>query len=116
MLNFGDTFVFEKEIEVQNVPDESTVTSASKEKKKRKDNPNAKIITREDVEIEFFPESGSLISGIANIVAFKANDWSGKGANVSESIIFYNPEKQPSGKIRIEGITNDGVPFAVKLK
>jgi hypothetical protein len=31
-------------------------------------------------------------------------------------IINYNPEKQPSGKIRIEGITDSGVPFAVKLK
>jgi hypothetical protein len=33
-----------------------------------------------------------------------------------ESRISYNPAKQPSGKIRIEGITDEGVPFAVKLK
>jgi hypothetical protein len=32
-----------------------------------------------------------------------------------EGIINYNPEKQPSGKIRIEGITGSGIPFAVKL-
>jgi hypothetical protein len=31
-----------------------------------------------------------------------------------EGTINYNPEKQPSGKIRIEGITNTGIPFAVK--
>jgi hypothetical protein len=33
-----------------------------------------------------------------------------------EATVFYNPQKQPSGKIRIEGITNTGIPFAVKLK
>jgi hypothetical protein len=36
-------------------------------------------------------------------------DTNGKG------IIYYNPAKQPSGKIRIEGITNTGIPIAVKL-
>jgi hypothetical protein len=92
MLNFGDVFVFEKEIEVQTLPDGSTVTSASNEKKKRKDNPNEKVITREDVEIEFFPESGSLISGLANIIAFKANDRSGKGANVNGGILNSNSD------------------------
>jgi hypothetical protein len=30
-----------------------------------------------------------------------------------ESVVNYNPQKQPSGKIRIEGITDSGVPFAV---
>jgi hypothetical protein len=75
MLNFSDVFVFEKEIEVQNIPDESTPSLESDAKKKRKENPNEKVITREDVEIEFFPESGSLIAGIENIVAFKANNW-----------------------------------------
>jgi hypothetical protein len=33
-----------------------------------------------------------------------------------ESAINYNPQKQPSGKIRIEGITNKGIPFMIKLK
>jgi hypothetical protein len=33
-----------------------------------------------------------------------------------EGLINYNLQKQPSGKIRIEGITNSGIPFAVKLK
>jgi hypothetical protein len=33
-----------------------------------------------------------------------------------EATINYNPEKQFSGKIRIEGITDNGIPFTVKLK
>jgi hypothetical protein len=31
-----------------------------------------------------------------------------------ETVVYYNPEKQPSGKIRVEGITNAGIPFVVK--
>jgi hypothetical protein len=37
-------------------------------------------------------------------------DATGKG------FVNYNPQKQPSGKIRIEGITGDGIPFAVNLR
>jgi hypothetical protein len=33
-----------------------------------------------------------------------------------EGLINYNPEKQPSGKIRIEGITDRGIPVAVQLR
>jgi hypothetical protein len=32
-----------------------------------------------------------------------------------EAILNYNPEKQPSGKIRIEGITDGGIPTVVRL-
>jgi len=31
-----------------------------------------------------------------------------------DTVVYYNPEKQPSGKIRVEGITNAGIPFAGK--
>jgi hypothetical protein len=36
--------------------------------------------------------------------------------NNGEASVDYNPEKQPFGKIRIEGITNDGIPFAKEIK
>ncbi|MDR2285919.1 MAG: hypothetical protein LBE04_00350, partial [Prevotellaceae bacterium] len=87
MLNFGDVFVFEKEIEVQNIPDKQ---DSKKKRKEKNDKSNKTVITRENVEIEFFPESGSLIAGIENIVAFKANDWSGKGVDVSGGVFNAN--------------------------
>jgi hypothetical protein len=92
MLNFGDVFVFDKEIEVRNISNETDLklSSSKKKSKDKNDNPNETVITREDVEIEFFPESGSLISGIENVVAFKANDWSGKGAEVSGGVFNSN--------------------------
>jgi hypothetical protein len=91
MLNFGDVFVFEKEIEVQNIPDETESKPDLKNKRRDKsDRTNKTVITREDVAIEFFPESGSLISGIENVVAFKATDFSGKGAEVSGGVLNSN--------------------------
>ena len=73
MMNFGDDFVFEKEISIVN--------------------PNAKKPVRKLVaalsknELRFFPEGGSLIEGIENVVAFKASDPNGKGCNVSGTIV-----------------------------
>jgi hypothetical protein len=88
MMNFGDVFVFEKEIEVQNVPDE--FESKPNTKKKNGNRPNETVITREDVEIQFFPESGSLVAGIENVVAFKATDFSGKGSDVDGGVLNSN--------------------------
>jgi hypothetical protein len=36
--------------------------------------------------------------------------------NRGEVTVYYNPRQQPSGKIRIEGLTDDGIPFAARLK
>jgi hypothetical protein len=87
MLNFGDVFVFEKEIEVKNIPDEFEITGTKKKRKDENSKLNETVINPEDLDIEFFPESGSLVSGIENIVAFKATDWSGKGVNVSGGVL-----------------------------
>jgi hypothetical protein len=87
MLNFGDVFVFEKEIEVKNIPNKFEVADAKKKRKDGDSKLNETVINPEDLDIEFFPESGSLVSGIENTVAFKATDWSGKGVNVSGGVL-----------------------------
>jgi hypothetical protein len=91
MLNFGDVFVFEKEIEVQNINRERE-PDAKKKGRNKSYKTDETVISREDVEIQFFPESGSLIVGIENTVAFKANDWSGKGAEVSGGVLDSNSD------------------------
>jgi hypothetical protein len=90
MLNFGDVFVFEKEIDVQNIPGEPEPDTKKDRKKKNDDNQNTAAISPEDVEIEFFPESGSMVSGIENTVAFRAADISGKGVDVSGGVLNSN--------------------------
>jgi hypothetical protein len=85
MLNFGDNFVFEKEIDVKNF-DGLDITDNMNIKKKDIQPAAETVINYDDVGIEFFPESGSLIAGVENTVAFKASDWSGRSREVSGGI------------------------------
>ncbi len=72
MMNFADAFTFEKEIAVVN--------------------PTTKKLPRKLAEtaiknlVSFFPEGGSLIEGVDNVVAFKAVDTNGKGCDVKGTI------------------------------
>jgi hypothetical protein len=86
MLNFGDNFVFEKEIEVRNLDGFDIADNMDIKQKKKDIQPVETVINHDDVGIEFFPESGSLIAGVENTVAFKASDWSGIGREVSGGI------------------------------
>ena len=89
--NFGDDFVFKKEIEIVDV-------FASKERDKKSVNEPVianEIITKNDVslnafKIDFFPEGGSLIEGVPSIIAFKATDNYGNPINASGSVFDSN--------------------------
>ena len=73
MMNFGDDFVFEKEISIVN-------STAKKPIRKPVAIPSKN-------EVRFFPEGGSLVEGIPNVVAFKALGPNGKGCNVTGTIV-----------------------------
>ncbi|MDR1129892.1 MAG: hypothetical protein LBK96_02800, partial [Prevotellaceae bacterium] len=90
IVNFGDIFVFEKEIEVKNILDETEPADMKKNRKNKKNSQSERIINSEDAEIEFFPESGSMVAGIENTVAFKAFDRSGKSVEVSGGVLSSN--------------------------
>jgi hypothetical protein len=72
MRNFGDIFLFEKEIKIFSTLDI----------KQALQNPYKKSPT-----IQFFPESGSLITEAINNIAFKAIDENGKGC-LAEGVII----------------------------
>jgi len=74
MLNFGETFVFEKTIEVNSLPGIKPTVPETK-------------VKAEDVDVRFFPESGSLVEGVPGIVAFKAVDAVGKSCSVRGAVI-----------------------------
>ena len=38
-------------------------------------------------DVQFFPEGGSLVGGVANVVAFKATDYAGRGLEVSGQVL-----------------------------
>ncbi|MFS4457159.1 TonB-dependent receptor plug domain-containing protein [Maribacter sp. 2304DJ31-5] len=84
MRNFGDDFIFKKEIEivdlkdrvVQNLQEEPTDLSLDTTSPK----------TNKTIDFQFFPEGGSLIEGISTRVAFKAVDVHGNPIEVSGKI------------------------------
>lgn len=82
MRNFGNHFIFEKEIEVKNIPGvnkkNSIIETASSENK---------IISKSLYKIQFFPEGGSLVEGISSPIAFKAEDAAGNGTDAIGVVI-----------------------------
>jgi hypothetical protein len=75
MRNFGDFFLFEKEIKIYSIPNIK---------------PNLVHSIKPKPTIQFFPESGSLISEALNNVAFKALDENGNGCNTNGAIVTNN--------------------------
>jgi hypothetical protein len=73
MRNFGDNFIFEKNIYI----------TGTKESVKE----NKGIIEKRKDDIQFFPEGGTLVDEVSGTVAFKAEDANGKGIDVNGVII-----------------------------
>lgn len=47
-------------------------------------------LDKDDLELEFFPEGGELVSGLKSVVGFKATDYAGKGKAISGNIVDEN--------------------------
>lgn len=77
MRNFGEEYYFQKDIHVRNSTDRII-------KKTNGASPKEKI------DLQFFPEGGDMISGLASKVAFKAVN--GKGQGVSVQGTLYNQD------------------------
>lgn len=77
MRNFGDNFVFQKRIYLNNNLAESSKNAS-------KANPTVKTPQK---NIAFYPEGGALVEGVNGIVAFKANDEMGNGLKTQGSIV-----------------------------
>lgn len=103
MLNYGDEFVFEKNMEVLPQYQGSNMGVKSMERRLRKDKIAEKakqaaekaeseddVVRADDVILHFFPEGGSLVAGIESDVAFKATDGFGKGIDVKGTVISRN--------------------------
>ncbi len=74
MRNYSDQLFFRKDI---------TVINPSDAAKRLSDSTN---YVRDKVEIQFFPEGGSLVENVPSIVAFKAVNALGEGCDVSGNI------------------------------
>lgn len=88
MRNFGDNFLFTKEIEIikDQTADAPSITSG-----KTPDISNPKTLTENDLKgseiIRFYPEGGSLVNGISSFVGVKAENNSGNGIPAAGAVL-----------------------------
>lgn len=106
--NFGNDFVFQKDIEVFNVFDTQG---------------NAKLIKNQnEIKTDFFPEGGSLLENVAGIVGFKAIDSSGNPIEIegevfdsgNEWVTAFSSNHDGMGKFQIMPV--EGKRYYAKIK
>ncbi|OCX53495.1 hypothetical protein BEL04_04120 [Mucilaginibacter sp. PPCGB 2223] len=86
MRNFGDNFIFDKQITVNSIPGIKPVAAVIKKSRK-----NKAAIAGDDAgngnKISLFPEGGSMVEGVMGIVGFKAEDALGNGVQVNGTVL-----------------------------
>ncbi|MES2240700.1 MAG: hypothetical protein V4497_10635 [Bacteroidota bacterium] len=92
MRNYGDDFVFKKEIQIITPNKENTQSKENNNiktvSKNKKD--NSKLENTAAVLIDFFPEGGSLLEDVISNVAFKATDSYGNPIEIRGTIFDAN--------------------------
>lgn len=86
MRNYGDDFIFKKEIQIITPSKENDNTKTIAKNKKD----NSKVENIASVLIDFFPEGGSLVEEIISNVAFKATDPYGNPIQIKGTIFDAN--------------------------
>ncbi|MFI1744676.1 TonB-dependent receptor [Thalassobellus sediminis] len=118
--NFDNDFVFKKEIEIM----DAFKAHSDNLKKPTKSilNENSSIEERNTIKIDFFPEGGSLLQNVANLVAFKAVDVNGKPIKVTGEV-FDNEDNLVSlflsthdGMGKFQFIPISGKQYYAKIK
>jgi len=93
MRNYGDDFVFKKEIQIITPNKENAILSKENNNtktvsKSKKD--NSKVENTAVVLVDFFPEGGSLVEDVISNVAFKATDSYGNPIEIKGTIFDTN--------------------------
>ncbi|BAV04652.1 hypothetical protein SAMN05421788_111150 [Filimonas lacunae] len=117
MRNFGNMFVFEKDIHISaGVPagqPEAVKTNGGK-------NTVTAAAVSADNRVLFFPEGGAMIAGVNNRVAFKAEDIAGKPVGLSGTVETASGEKLATIQTTCNGMGSfllqpaPGVAYQVK--
>lgn len=107
MRNFGDDFIFKKEIQIidpsKNPLEETKQNSIITSKDKKNNTITSDEITK-TLDIQFFPEGGSLLENVASYVAFKAIDPTGNPIEVEGTIVDSNGKTITLFKSQHDGI------------
>ncbi len=88
--NFGDDFVFEKDIEIIDVFKQQTNEKEALNGKNPKKTEANTISETPKIDVQFFPEGGSLLHNVPSVVAFKAVDNYGNPINAKGEVFDEN--------------------------
>jgi hypothetical protein len=122
--NFGDDFVFKKEIEIIDVFESdskpNTIQNGITENKTK--TKNTKVSKESNFKVDFFPEGGSLLENVASVVGFKAVNSSGKPIDIkgeiydsdNELVTAFQSAHDGMGKLQILPI--EGKNYYAKIK
>lgn len=93
MRNFGDDFIFKKEIQIispNKEPLDATKQNSLVASKNKKGNTSTNDEIKKTYDIQFFPEGGSLLENVSSSIAFKAIDPIGNHIEVEGTIFDTN--------------------------
>jgi len=113
LKNFGEEMFFHKILRISEIKNFFEIESEKPIIKEEKP----------EIDVSFFPEGGGLLTGVQNLVAFKAVDRSGKGVSISGVVLdnsrqavsifrtdymgmgklFFTPVKGESYEVKIDG-------------
>jgi hypothetical protein len=122
--NFGDDFVFKKEIEIIDVFENHSKSNTAQNgiadnKTKIK---NIKVSKESNFKVDFFPEGGSLLENVASVVGFKAVDSSGKPIDIkgeiydSDNELVSSFESPHDGMGKFQILPIEGKTYYAKIK
>ena len=118
--NFGEDFVFKKEIQIIDVFESHS--KANKSKFELVQNNGGNVSTQNAIKVDFFPEGGSLLENVASVVGFKAVDGNGNPITVtadvfdSDSELVTSFESAHDGIGKFQMIPNTGKKYYAKIK
>ena len=90
--NFGEDFVFKKDIEIIDVFDSKENTKVTQKPVLESQKSNREVAKQNAFKVEFFPEGGSLIENVSSVVGFKAVDRNGKPIEIIGELLDSNNE------------------------
>ncbi|MGM8363792.1 Plug domain-containing protein [Flavobacterium sp. ARAG 55.4] len=119
--NFGEEFVFKKDIEIIDVFEEHS-QSQSKHTISENQTKNIRKKTQSNFKVDFFPEGGSLLENVASFVGFKAVDSNGKPIEIKGELLDSNNELVTAfesvhdGMGKFQMVPMEGKTYYAKIK
>jgi hypothetical protein len=122
--NFGDDFVFKKNIEIMNVFESGSKIDKTQNSATVTANIIAEISNPISYRVDFFPEGGSLLENVASVVGFKAVDNIGNPIDIKGEIydsdaddeLLASFSNQHDGMGKFQMIPMEGKNYYAKIK